>query len=436
MFKRVCKMSGVVALLIVIAGSAAAQEGPVTFEFSFSNPGARSLGLGGAFAALADDATAAFANPAGLVQLLEPEFSIEGRSWSLDTEFVQGGRASGEPTGEGVDTVRGLRLGVNSSDTMDASFAALVFPTKRVSIALYRHIWADFELSSGVNSLFAIVDGELDRSEDILATTKVRVVNSGLALGFKLTQRFSLGIGAVHFDADMNSLSVEYAQDEEAFFEDNPFTPELLDTTYSHRSQTTDFVGHAGFLIRGSPRWSFGGFYRQGPELQLHVVETAGPADDESPEGTIELDATTPLRLPDVYGLGLALRSTDGRWTASFEWSRVGYSSITESLDTTVFDPNQIRVSDGDELHFGIERIFARSKPIVGLRFGVWRDPDHRVDSGPDADTFEAAIFRRGPDEDHFTAGLGLVFEHFQLDFGADVSDRSQTASVSLVYRF
>ena len=49
----------------------------------FTNPGARSIGLGGAFAAIADDATAAFANPAGLVQILRPEISIELRFTSL-----------------------------------------------------------------------------------------------------------------------------------------------------------------------------------------------------------------------------------------------------------------------------------------------------------------------------------------------------------------
>jgi hypothetical protein len=50
-----------------------------TPHFSLANPGARSLGLGGVFVALADDATAALADPAGLVQLTEPEVSVEGR---------------------------------------------------------------------------------------------------------------------------------------------------------------------------------------------------------------------------------------------------------------------------------------------------------------------------------------------------------------------
>ncbi|MGH2670399.1 MAG: UPF0164 family protein, partial [bacterium] len=89
MARRFCRLY-TVAILAAIATPAAGQEQPATFEFSFSNPGARSMGLGGAFAALADDATAAFANPAGLVQLLEPELSAEGRSSSRRTEFVQG----------------------------------------------------------------------------------------------------------------------------------------------------------------------------------------------------------------------------------------------------------------------------------------------------------------------------------------------------------
>lgn len=426
-------------VLVVLAGLAApgaAQEGPVVFEFSFSNPGARSMGLGGAFAALADDATAAFANPAGLVQLIEPEFSIEGRSWSSETEFVQGGRANGEPTGEGVDTALGPRLGVSSSDVSELAFTSLVFPTERWSIALYRHTWADFELTSEVNSLFGVVDGELDRSEDVRARTRVSVVNSGLVVAAQLTDRFSVGVAAVHFDAEMDSFSSEYAQDEEAFFELNPFTADLLDTTYSHQAQTSDFVAHAGFLLRATARWSFGGFYREGPELELHVVEVAGPADDESPEGTVQLDALTPLAMPDVYGLGLAFRTVGGAATVSFEWARVGYSSITDSLDSSVFDPGQIELSDGDELHMGLEYVFVKARPVVGLRLGAWRDPDHRVGSGPNADLFERTIFRSGEDVDHATGGLGLVFEHAQLDLGIDVSDRSEVVSLSLVYRF
>ena len=40
--------------------------------------GARAMGMGGAFIAIADDATAASWNPAGLIQLERPELSIVG----------------------------------------------------------------------------------------------------------------------------------------------------------------------------------------------------------------------------------------------------------------------------------------------------------------------------------------------------------------------
>jgi long-subunit fatty acid transport protein len=66
------------------------------------------MGLGGAFVALADDATAAFANPAGLVQLLQSEVSLELRRREYSTSYTEGGRAQGEPTGWGIDTVDGV----------------------------------------------------------------------------------------------------------------------------------------------------------------------------------------------------------------------------------------------------------------------------------------------------------------------------------------
>src|SRR5262245_26377456 len=55
------------------------------FQFSFVNPGARAGALGGAFIGLADDATAAEANPAGLTILTKPEVSVEYRHTKFDS---------------------------------------------------------------------------------------------------------------------------------------------------------------------------------------------------------------------------------------------------------------------------------------------------------------------------------------------------------------
>src|SRR5260221_4817885 len=70
----------------------------IPLQFDFVNPGAKSLAIGGAFAGLADDATATFANPAGLTQLNASEVSIEARGIRMPTKFLQSGRLSGAVT--------------------------------------------------------------------------------------------------------------------------------------------------------------------------------------------------------------------------------------------------------------------------------------------------------------------------------------------------
>src|ERR1700757_3116697 len=70
-----------VLLAISLAHPASAQEtkapevGFSSIPFQFFPPGARSLAMGGTFVGIADDATAAASNPAGLVILTRPEAS-------------------------------------------------------------------------------------------------------------------------------------------------------------------------------------------------------------------------------------------------------------------------------------------------------------------------------------------------------------------------
>ncbi|MCP4251711.1 MAG: hypothetical protein GY778_32145, partial [bacterium] len=135
-----------IATLLAVLGAARAQEeAPPGIEFSFSNPGARSMGFGGAFVALADDATAAFANPAGLVQLVKSEVSVEGRYWGYSTPYVEGGRGFGPATGRGLDVSPGLRIGTSSQDLSGLSFLSLVSPRDNWSVAFYRHQLANYE---------------------------------------------------------------------------------------------------------------------------------------------------------------------------------------------------------------------------------------------------------------------------------------------------
>ncbi|MGZ8831609.1 MAG: hypothetical protein ACXW19_00255 [Thermoanaerobaculia bacterium] len=71
--------------LCTLAAPLAAQNTDIEalsgLQFNFGNPGARSLGMGGAFLGRADDASAVEANPAGLTILRKAEFSLEARNY-------------------------------------------------------------------------------------------------------------------------------------------------------------------------------------------------------------------------------------------------------------------------------------------------------------------------------------------------------------------
>ena len=84
------------ALLGVSTGALAVTdtETNASIPFNLANPGARSMGLGGAFLGSADDATAAYTNPAGLTQLVTPEVSAEARHTAYSLPYVNGGSAT------------------------------------------------------------------------------------------------------------------------------------------------------------------------------------------------------------------------------------------------------------------------------------------------------------------------------------------------------
>src|SRR2546422_3191528 len=89
-------------------------------QFNFGNPGARSLGMGGAFLGLADDASAAEANPAGLTILRKPEVSIEARNF-LEQQLL---------TTSGVYPKVVRSAFTHYSQRADLTFASIVVPVK------------------------------------------------------------------------------------------------------------------------------------------------------------------------------------------------------------------------------------------------------------------------------------------------------------------
>ena len=116
MTNYLCRASCTMMLAATLATPAFAQTGTqdntayggASGEFLLLGAGARGTALGGAYAALATDATAMYYNPAGLAQLARPSVMVSTNSYIAGTKYAWAGLAF--PMGGGVRSV-GVSLG-------------------------------------------------------------------------------------------------------------------------------------------------------------------------------------------------------------------------------------------------------------------------------------------------------------------------------------
>jgi long-subunit fatty acid transport protein len=395
------------------------------------------MGFGGAFAALADDATAAFANPAGLVQLAAPEISIEGRYWSYSTPYVSGGRIFGTPTGIGLDSTAGLRTGTSDQDLIGVSFLSFVYPTGRWSFAVYRHLLSKYEFEGLTDGLYSGPwpdSTQIRREFAYNKTIDLQIVSHAVAAAYEVSESLSLGLAINYFEGNIDLVSGVYGKiqsgiPEDAFFAPTPIAADNLFYTASVLIDDSDWGMNLGIHWRPTEAWSFGGFFREGPRFEALAELRAGPTFVEPAlTGQVFDSDTARVPFPNVYGLGASYRSQNDRVTLSFEWDRVEYSSIFS-------DDDELHIDDGNEFHLGGEYAFLKTAPIVSLRAGVWLDPDHQISFNGDNYVAEAML-TPGEDHIHYAIGLGLAFKRFQLDLAADISEHVDTLSLSLIYGF
>lgn len=416
----------VLLFTIPLANAATAQtdvEVNAAIEFDFSTPGARSLSLGGAFVALADDATAAFTNPAGLVQLTRPEVSVEGRRREFTTTFTDSGstRIGPDGTSELVD-------GTSASSTNSLSFASYVYPKGKWAIGLYYHQLANFETA------FSTIGASLEPTTFQLLPTRasldLEIEALGIATAFKLTEKLSLGIGVQSFRFKLNSLTERFQFPRES--SSAPVNSQTID------GDDNGVSVNVGILWSVSKSISIGAALRRGTSFE--IIETCIGCSSLTPS-PVRAD----FNVPDTASIGLAIRLSE-KSTITVEYDRITYSDLTESVPPFVSSmvvAENLETDDADELRVGFEYLFSSKNPI-GIRFGAWYDPDHRtrldltLEEAVALDELgDFALFRPGDDIVHYTFGVGIsIGEHFQIDAGIDLSERVDTGSLSAVFRF
>jgi long-subunit fatty acid transport protein len=401
------------------------------FQFNFNNPGARALGMGGAFVAVADDATAVVANPAGLTILQRPEISAEYKY----TRFRNTINAFTNTTADGATNTVHDR---NFDDSVNTpSFFSFVYPTERVVLAAFVRELINYKSTFNTDGVFLTdpTNGTLQRLLPVKSDLEITALNFGLGAAVNLEKENpwlpNIGVSLEFSFGRINSRLERFG----TFGFAGPPNPSDLRQTEAVDGTDLGIGVNVGLLWHPMKDLSFGGVYRRGPQYDMtfNITNNVSGATSSLPFG---------FKVPDVYAAGAAYRFFE-RLTVAFEATYIRYSQLVEHFQVPLSDTiaTQYKLDDKVELHIGAEYIFFIKNIPLAARGGFYTNPDHKINyAGPlnNVDAVgERLIYAGGKDRYQGTAGLGIVpFPGFQLDFASNYGKDLLEFSVSSVFRF
>lgn len=346
-------------------------------NFQFNNPGARANAMGGAFIGLADDATAAYTNPAGLVALHAKEISLEYKHATY--ENIQYGSA-GEKYSFDEE-----RSGV--------SFLSLVIPEKKVTFAAYRHQLVSIE------SDYTIESWQLKAEADL------EVVTNGISVGIALPGHFSLG-------ASFGFSRLDYYFTGDLYF-DPPMFRYLVDGG--------DSAEHYTLSVLWMPFRDFklGIVYRKGPEFKTTLKSMENVDLDAGGLFDSWQTVKNTFKIPDAYGLGISYKFA--HLTVAADVNHILYSDLLKDFrfqngqeEYVGLQASDYEADDRTEYHIGVEYLLVHNlNPfkdlLFSIRAGYYHKPEHRIRYTGEND-WERNMARKGEDDNIFSIGAGFVF--------------------------
>ncbi len=238
------------------------------------NPAARPASLGGAFIGVANDATAAAINPAGLSYLLRPEVSLSQALGWQKREFPVGSFAEAEGTQSQANLI------------FDQTLVNIVYPQWGFTFALFRQVIFRSESDFSRSQFLTIAParrlslheqlGASGNFPGISSQSSSEVVHIAVAISKALHRRHRLGLS---FRSTQLNLQLH---------EKHYFDPELwLRTSFANGSVQIG-SNHAQSLYRLyelqenelKPSWSAGILSELHPNLTLGIVYEKLPAYD------------------------------------------------------------------------------------------------------------------------------------------------------------
>lgn len=363
--------------------------------------GARALGQGGAFIAVADDATAASWNPGGLTQLERPEFSIVGSFLTTQQDFNT----------NNPNTLYGDEPAVSRGDLNYVSIAyPFRFFGKNVVAALnYKQVY-DFHMKLDYT---VITDSQTQHDVEKFnfeSTGGVGALTPAFSL--QITPKLSLGT-AVNVYTDeffgdyawkqtthgVSSGTIGEGEDKRDY--SNPYIDTRTFKNFQAVNVTTGLLWNV--WEKESKSLTFGAVYNTPYTANVDRIIDYYPS--PLPQSVRRMHIK--IDYPMSFGTGFNFRyndtlsfSTDVTWT---DWSEFKQKDSTGIQSRPIGEASAHRdICDTYSVRYGTEYLLFRKSEVIPLRGGLFYEQRPSLNNPTD-------VFG-------FSAGSGITFKRFSID--------------------
>jgi len=322
--------------------------------------GARSLGMGNAFTAVADDLTAVFRNPAGVAELQGPQIFLDYRTDKMNWDFETENLSVGETT-QSYDYQMESKL-------KNADFISLSVPVRfwdmnwSFAVSYYRYIPYNFEGFS--RDYRTGGDGTEPDSYSLTFEGSGGIDVLALTAAFYLTDYLSFGVTYQRF---FNSGDMTYT-----------LTPQEYGYTDTYSDKLEDQNLILGLKIKLTKDIIVGMTYSSPFSGTFTTTRSYQAYGDTS---ATETTSTATLNMPSQYSVGVLVRPYE--WMdASFDYTRnywgraklKDYFGSTEEISYPVRGDHSFEQNDTEAVRFGTQLHFPIKKAILFLRAGLSSD--------------------------------------------------------------
>jgi photosystem II stability/assembly factor-like uncharacterized protein/long-subunit fatty acid transport protein len=389
--------------------------------------GARAQGMGGAFIAVSDDATAASWNPAGLIQVERPEVSLVGEYVHRKEDFFS-------PANPEIDNT-------GSVSTSDINFVSATFPFhwhKNMVVSInYQRLFdfkREFEYQRNISAPAVDLHQQIRYDQDGFVSA------IGFAGAIEITPRISLGATVNVWTDQMGSDNGWTENYNEIAEGSQAGVPVTINTTIQDRYEQFRGINFNIGLLWDIGNWGTIGAVVKTPFTATiqhrfsfsQTTQYGDPINDDNTTGPITVEEEVDLNMPISYGLGWSRRFQDV-FTLGIDIYRTEWGDYCltngNGEEFSPIDGRPKEQSDVDattHIRVGGEYLFLMPQHdlAVPVRFGLFYDPE--PSEGSPNDVYGFAL------------GAGLTFPRCSLDLAyqlrwADDADSGNLIAGSLV---